>query len=88
MVTLVQQMANNFIETLENLQKSMGQLDANDIKQIAKLIHDRFKDEDSEVIDMAQIIVLALSGAEICFACGRPLHNGCICGPDAEPFSV
>lgn len=75
-----QQMALNFIETLENLQKTMESLSSQDINEIGAEVFRRFEHEDPEIIDTARIIILLAGGCDVCFACGSPAHNGCICG--------
>lgn len=77
MTSDAKQMAANFIETLENLQKTLFDLDKEDIKDIASLIFKKFDGE--EVIDAARIIILMAGGAKVCYTCGSQYYTGCNC---------
>lgn len=66
---------NNFMEVLDNLDKSI--LDKDDLKQIGKGIFDAIlhreqkNDEDwSEVMDEFRLIAKLASGYPVCFSCG------------------
>ena len=78
------QIANNFIEAIENLCKFYNDLDNKDVAEIGQLVCDHFQsDDDAELMDVVEMIVLLARGREVCWTCGASPHaSPCNCGKD------